>query len=260
MNNFSFSSNNELDSSNYYFEYGEILTQEISTGLKLDAGFKKSIISDYSIFTDFRVSNDLFGFNLGIFTSFLNDSSKILTPGLNYGLDFIIPGIIVVNLDLNNTIPNTSPLETGVSINNYNVKIGFYMGEAIISGNMESESCTKGDILTSTSTINTKYFVNLDLFNKYAKYRISLDIGWNQLSRATSNLISDSGTLKEDSLLKKEAGSLYFNTDFTVLASDTVNINTGILLHLVKFPIKDVDSFSDDEFNWGMNVGVTLKL
>lgn len=264
LNNFHFNSNNELKTSEYNYEYGEIVTQEISNGLYLDAGFTKSVISDYSIFTDFRIINDLFGFNLGIFTNFLNESSKILTPGLNYGLDFIIPGFVLVNMDLNNTIPNTSPLENGVNINNYSIRLGFYLGEAIISANLMSKNNTKGTILTSTSTTNNRYFLNLDLFNKYSKYRISIDLGWNFLSRNVTSLktetTDDVETLVGEVLIQKEAGSIYFNTNFTILALDNLTIDLGFLLHLIKFPLKEIDNFENDEFSWGMNLGVVLRI
>lgn len=260
INNFNFNSDNEIVSTDYQIEYGEIVSQEISNGLFLDAGFTKSIISDYSIFTDFRISNDLFGFNLGIFTNFLNDSSKILTPGLNYGLDFLLPGYFLINLDLNNTIPNTSALESGVSINNYNIKLGFYIGDTIISGNLKSEYNTKGNILTSTSTSNNKYFLNLDLFNKYSKYRISIDLGWNEINRKVTSLTTESDILVEVSSIDKQAGSAFFNTQFTLLIFDSLNIDLGLLLHLYKFPLKDVDSFQTDEFSWGMNLSVNYRI
>ncbi|MGL1892146.1 MAG: hypothetical protein OCD02_11005 [Spirochaetaceae bacterium] len=260
MNNFHFNDDDEISSSSYDFDYGEIVTQEISDGLYLDAGFTKSIISDFSIFTDFRISNDLFGFNLGIFTNFLNDSSKIITPGLNYGLDFKIPGIILVNLELNNTIPNTSPLESGVSINNYNIKLGFYAGEAIISINLDSLSNTKGTILSSTSNIDNKYYLNLDLFNKYSKYRISIDLGWNSISRKIDILTNESDTLASETESDLEAGSVYFNSDFTLLFLENFEIDFGLLLHLIRLPINDVDAFESDEFSWGFNIGVVYKL
>ncbi len=264
LDNFHFNEDNELNTTDYYFEYGETVTQEISNGLYLDAGFTKSIISDYSIYTDFRITDDLFGFNLGIFTNFLNESSKILTPGLNYGLDFIVPGFVLLNLDLNNTIPNTSPLENGVNINNYNIRLGFYLGEAIISANLMSKNSTKGTILTSTATTNNRYFLNLDLFNKYSKYRISMDLGWNFLSRNVTELKTettvDVTTLVGEALIQKEAGSIYFNTNFTVLALDNLTIDLGFLLHLIKFPLKEIDTFESDEFSWGMNLGVVYRL
>ncbi|QEN06104.1 hypothetical protein EW093_15895 [Thiospirochaeta perfilievii] len=265
LNNFHFDSNNNITSSNYDYEYGEIISQEISDGLNLDAGITKSLISDWSIFTDFRISNDLFGFNLGIFTNFLNGGSKILTPGLNYGLDFVIPGFFLVNLDLNNTIPNTSPLESGVNINNYNIKIGFYIGEAIISGNMESESSTKGTILTSTSTVDNKYFLNMDLFNKYTKYRISIDLGWNFIARSINTLnselsVDDEITLTSLATTNKQAATLYLTTNFTLLFLENFTIDVGTTLHLIKFPLKDVDTFSSNEFSWGLNIGIIYRL
>lgn len=264
MNNFHFNSNNEILSSDYNFEYGEIVIQEIGDGLYLDAGITKSIISDYSIYTDFRLTNDLFGFNLGIFTNFINKSSKILTPGLNYGLDFIIPGLLLVKLKLNNTIPNTSPLEKGVDISNYTIKIGFYAGDTIISGNLLSENNTKGTILTSTSTTNNKYFLNLDLFSKYSMYRISIDMGWNFLSRTITSLATEgegeSLILTGNTLNRIEAGSAYFNTDFTILISDNLTIDIGILLHLYKMPLNEIKTIKTNEFSWGMNLRLLLRL
>lgn len=260
MNNFSFNSNNQIDSNTYHFEYGELVTQEITEGLYLDTGFTKNIITDYSIFTDFRISNDLFGFNLGIFTNFLNDSSKILTPGLNYGLDFIVPGIVILNLDLNNTIPNTSPLEKGVSITNYDIRLGFYIGGAIISGNLLSESNSKGTVLSSTSTTSTKYFLNLDLFNKYSLYRISIDLGWQNLNRKVSSLTSEGATLTGVTDGEYEAGSVFFNGVFTFLITDSFSMDLGVLLNLIKLPIKGLDSFSGNEFNWGTSLGLKFLL
>jgi hypothetical protein len=262
LDNFHFNSNNELKTTDFNFKYGEIVTQEISDDIFLDAGFTKSLISDYSIFTDFRMVDDIFGFNLGIFTNFLNGSSKMLTPGINYGLDFIIPGFFIVNLDLNNTIPNTSPLETGVSINNYNIRMGFYLGETILSANLVSQNNTKGSILTSTSTLTNRYFLNLDLFNKDTKYRISIDLGWNSLSRNTANLVTGTGTttLTSEYAVQKQAGSIYFNTNFTILTFDIVTIDLGVLLHLIKFPLKNIGTFDANAFFWGANLGVVVNL
>lgn len=260
VNNFHFNSDNEIVSSDYDFEYGEIVTQEISDDLFLDAGFTKSIISDYSIFTDFRITKDLFGFNLGIFTNFLNDSSKILTPGLNYGLDFMIPGLLLVNLDLNNTIPNTSALESGVNINNYKIKLGFYLGETIISANLTSENNTKGTILTSTETVNNQYFLNLDLFSKYSKYRISIDLGWNYLSRSVTSLTTTDDVLTATVDSEAEAGTVFFNSDFTLLLTDNLTIDLGLLLHLMKFPLQGITTIDSDEFSWGVNTSVILRI
>lgn len=260
LNNFHFDDDNEIVSSDYDFEYGEIVTGEISDNLFLDSGFTKSIISDYSIFTDFRITKDLFGFNLGIFTNFLNDSSKILTPGLNYGLDFTFPGIILLSLDMNNTIPNTSALENGVNINNYKIKVGFYLGETILSANLESETNTKGTILTSTSTINNKYFLNMDLFNKYSKYRISIDLGWNALSRTVTSLTTVDDVLTGETTSDIQAGTAYFNSDFTILISDNITLDLGVLLHLIKFPIQEIDTIETDEFSWGMSTALIINL
>lgn len=260
MNNFSFSNNNTIDSNTYYFEFGELVTQEITDGLYLDTGFTKSIITDYSIFTDFRISNDLFGFNIGIFTNFLNDSSKILTPGLNYGLKFKLPGILLLNLDLNNTIPNTSPLEKGISITNYNIRLGFYIGEAILSGNLKSESNSKGTVLSSSSTTSTKYFLNLDLFNKYSIYRISIDMGWQTLNRKVTSLSTSGTTLTGVTDGEYEAGTVFFNGLFTLLFTDYLSVDLGILLNLIKMPIKGLDSFPGNEFNWGTNISIKFIL
>ncbi|MBN2619209.1 MAG: hypothetical protein JXR64_12930 [Spirochaetales bacterium] len=261
MDNFHFNDNGVISSNDYDFIYGEDVSQLITPGLYLDAGFNKTLISDYSIYTDFRITNDLFGFNLGIFTNFLNDSSKILTPGLNYGLNFTIPGIIILNLDLNNTIPNTSPLESGVSISNYDIKLGFYMGDAILSLNLISENNTKGNLLSSTSNAINKYFFNIDLFNKYSKYRISIDLGWNYISRIMTTLSTDDSNNLSASLIdEKQAGSAYINTKFTILAIENISIDAGLLLHLIKVPLKGVGSFANDEFSWGFNLGLLLKL
>lgn len=259
FNNFNFNSNNEINPSTYYFEYSEIVTQEIAEGVVLDAGFQKKVISDYSIFTDLRIDNDLFGFNIGIFSNFLNDSSKMLTPGINYGIDFKVPGITIVHLKLNNTIPNTSPLEEGVDISNYDIRIGFYLNEAIISANLVSENTTKGDILTSTLLSSNKYFINLDLFNKYSKYRISLDVGWNMISKKETALTTSGATLSGTTVSDSVAGSVYFDTDVTLLVKDHLDINLGVLFHMIKLPIKNVDSFPSDKFNWGCSIGFTLK-
>lgn len=260
LNNFHFNDDNEISATEYGFEYGEIVTQEIGDNLFIDAGVTKTIMSNYSVFTDFRITKDLFGFNLGIFTNFLNDSSQILTPGLNYGLDFVVPGIILLSLDMNNSIPNTSALESGVSINNYKLKLGFYLGETIISANLESDTNSIGTILTSTSTTNNKYYLNLDLFNKYAKYRISIDLGWNYLNRQITTLKTVDDVLVGDNLSNIEAGSAFFNTKFTILVSDNVNLDLGLLLHLIKFPIQEIDTIESDEFNWGLSTGVIVKL
>lgn len=260
LNNFSFNTDNEIDSSSYHVEFGELVTQEITEGLYLDTGFTKSIITDYSIFTDFRIANDLFGFNLGIFTNFLNDSSKILTPGLNYGLDFILPGIIILNLDLNNTIPNTSPLERGVSITNYNIRLGFYIGGAILSGNLLSESNSKGTVLSSTSTTSSKYFLNLDLFDKYSLYRISIDLGWQNLNRKVTTLASEGTKLTGEIDGEYEAGSVFFDGIFTFLITDYFSMDLGILLNLIKMPIKGLDAFSGNEFNWGTSLSLKFLI
>lgn len=260
FNNFAFNSDNEIDASIYLFEYSEIVTQEISDGLILDAGFKKSIVSDYLIYTDFKIKNDIFGFNIGIFSSFLNDSSRILTPGLNYGVDFILPGITLLQLKLNNTIPNTSPLEDGVNVNNYNIKLGFYLGNAILSGNLLSESSTKGNILTSTSTGSNKYFLNVDMFNKYSKYRISIDLGWNDITRKITTIKTDGTTLSGSTTGDYSAGSIYFDSLVTLLIKDYLTIDIGVLLNLVKLPIKNVSSFPNDKLYWGGQIGFTIRL
>lgn len=259
MNNFSLSDNNKINSETYFFEFGEVVNQEISEGLYLDAGFTKSIITDYSIFTDFRISNDLFGFNIGIFTNFLNDSSKLLTPGLNYGLSFTFPGVATLDLDLNNTIPNTSPLEEGVSITNYKISLGLYIGEAILSGNLDSENNSKGTVLTSTSDSSTKYYLNLDLFNKYALYRISIDLGWHLINRKITSLETENDTLKGVTDGEYEVGSAYIDSLFTLLINDYLSIDLGVLINLVKMPIKGVAAFSGNEFNWGTTLGFTLS-
>lgn len=259
INNFNFADDNSINSTTYHFEFGEIVTQEISDGLYLDAGFTKSIISDYSIFTDFRISNDLFGFNIGIFTNFLNDSSKLLTPGLNYGLSFKFPGIAILNLDLNNTIPNTSPLENGVSITNYDISLGFYIGEAIISGNLESENNSKGTVLDSTTNSSTKYFLNLDLFNKYSLYRISLDLGWQMLNRKITSLATEDETLVGVTDGEYEAGTAYIDSMFTFIINDYLSIDLGFLINLIKMPIKNMDAFDGNEFNWGSNIAIRLS-
>lgn len=260
VDNFHFSDNNTISSSDYDYNYGEIVTQEISDGLYLDAGFTKSIINDYSIYTDFRISNDLFGFNLGIFTNFLNDGSKLLTPGLNYGLNFSIPGLMVMELNINNTIPNTSPLELGININNYDITLGFYLGDAILSMNLESINNSKGTILTSNSTSNNRYFVNLDLFNKYTTYRISIDLGWNYLKREITTLSIDGSDLTGETTDTLKAGSAFFNTTFTFLIKDNLSLDLGLLLHLYKIPISGLDQFSTDEFSWSSIVGLNLRL
>lgn len=259
MNNFSLSDNNKVSSETYFFEFGEVVNQEISEGLYLDAGFTKSIITDYSIFTDFRISNDLFGFNIGIFTNFLNDSSKLLTPGLNYGLSFTFPGIATLDLDLNNTIPNTSPLENGISITNYKISLGLYIGEAILSGNLDSENNSKGTVLTSTSDSSTKYYLNLDLFNKYSLYRISIDLGWHLINRKITSLETENETLKGVTDGEYEVGAAYIDSLFTLLINDYLSIDLGFLVNLVKMPIKGVAAFSGNEFNWGTTLGFTLS-
>lgn len=259
FNNLYFDSDNKINPNSYGFEFSEVVSQEISDGLILDVGFKKSLISDYSIFTDFKIQRDLFGFNLGIFTNFLNDSSKILTPGLNYGVDFKIPGITLLHLKLKNTIPNTTPLEAGTTINNYDIKVGFYLGDAIISANILSESSAKGNILTSESLTSDKYFLNLDLFNKYSKYRINIDLGWNLLTKEITTLNTDGTTISGSKTGDYQAGSGYFDSDITLLLTDYLTINFGVLLHLIKLPIKNVTSFENDKLYWGGNIGFTLR-
>lgn len=260
MDNFHFNDNNEIKNNHYDFNYGEKITQEISDGLFLDAGFTKSIVNDYSIYTDFKISNDLFGFNLGIFTNFLNDGGKLLTPGLNYGLNFKIPGVILVSLAINNTIPNTSPLESGININNYDISVGFYMGDAILSLNLESSNNSKGTILTSNSTSYNKYFMNLDLFNKYTTYRISIDLGWNYIYREITNLSIESEELSGDTSESLKAGSAFFNTEFTFLITNNISLDIGMLLHLYKIPISGLEIFSTDEFSWSSNIGLLIRL
>lgn len=259
FNNLYFDSDNKINPNSYGFEFSEVVSQEISDGLILDVGFKKSLISDYSIFTDFKIQRDLFGFNLGIFTNFLNDSSKILTPGLNYGVDFKIPGITLLHLKLKNTIPNTTPLEAGTTINNYDIKVGFYLGDAIISANILSESSAKGNILKSESLTSDKYFLNLDLFNKYSKYRINIDLGWNLLTKEITTLNTDGTTVSGSKTGDYQAGSGYFDSDITLLLTDYLTINFGVLLHLIKLPIKNVTSFENDKLYWGGNIGFTLR-
>lgn len=258
--NFHFNDSNDISNSHYDFNYGEIITQEISDGLFLDAGFTKSIVNDYSIYTDFKITNDLFGFNLGIFTNFLNDSGKLLTPGLNYGLNFKVPGLLLVSLDINNTIPNTSPLESGVNINNYDISVGFYMGDAILSFNLESSNNSKGTILTSNSTSYNKYFMNLDLFNKYTTYRISIDLGWNYIYREITTLSITDNVLSGDTSESLKAGSAFFNTEFTLMITDNLSLDIGMLLHLYKIPISGLELFSTDEFSWSSNIGLLIRL
>lgn len=260
FNNFNFNDDNEIKSSEFDFEFSEVISQEVSDGLKLDAGIEKSIITDYSVFTDFSIRNEMFGFNIGLFTNFLNESSKILTPGLNYGINFTIPGVTILDLRLNNTIPNTSPLETGISINNYDIMLGLYLGEAIVSLNLDSENSTKGDIITSTSTSSTKYFLNLDLFNKYLKYRISLDFGWNYMTRKVTQLIASGSTLSGSTLADFEAGSAYLDSLVTLILKDNLTIDLGVLVYLIKVPLKNIASFPANEFNWGLTLGVNLFL
>jgi hypothetical protein len=260
INNFSFNNNNKILSSDYHMEFGEIFTQEIAEGLYLDAGVTKKIISDYSVFTDFRISNDIFGFNIGIFTNFLNDSSKILTPGLNYGLKFIFPGVVLVNLNLNNTIPNTSPLETGVSINNYNIKLGFYIGDAILSGNLESLNNSKGTVLSSISTSSIKYFLNLDLFNKYSFYRISLDMGWHNLKRSVNSLTVTDTTLSGKLDGEYEAGTVYIDSKFTFLFNDFISLDIGFLANLINMPIKGLEPFKSSDFHWGLSTLLKVSI
>lgn len=260
FNNFNFNSDNEIKSSEFNFEFSEIVSQEVSDGLNLDAGIEKNVITDYSVFTNFSISNEMFGFNIGLFTNFLNESSKILTPGLNYGINFIIPGITILDLELNNTIPNTSPLETGISINNYDIMLGLYLGEAIVSLNLDSKNSTKGDIIRSTSTSSTKYFLNLDLFNKYLNYRISLDFGWNYLTRKVTQLVASGSALSGATLADFEAGSAYFDSLVTVILKDNLTIDVGLLVHLIKVPLKNMNSFPANEFNWGMTLGFNLFL
>lgn len=258
--NFNFNSENIFLSSDYQFEFGEVVTQNISENLFLIAGFKKEIINDYSVFTNFSIKEDLFGFNLGIFTSFLNSSSKILTPGLNYGLEFIFPGFILISLDLQNTIPNTAPLENGININNYSFRLGFYLGEAIISGNYVSQNNSAGSIVSTTSTTNDQYYINLDMFNKYSRYRISIDLGWNYLNRTVKNLVNENSTLSGNITVEKSAGSGFFNGKFTILLMNNIDVELGFLIHLFKFPIKDVSSFPSNEFSWGCNLGLKINL
>lgn len=260
FNNFNFNDDNEINSSEFDFEFSQTISQEVSDGLNLDAGIKKSIITDYSVFTDFSISNEMFGFNIGLFTNFLNDSSKILTPGLNYGINFIIPGVTILDLKLNNTIPNTSPLETGISINNYDIMLGLYLGEAIVSLNLDSENSTKGDIIKSTSTSSTKYFLNLDLFNKYLNYRISLDFGWNYLTRKVTQLVASGSNLSGSTLADFEAGSAYMDSLVTIILKDNLTFDIGVLVHLIKVPLKNIDSFPSNEFNWGLTLGMNLFL
>ncbi len=260
MDNFHFNESNKIDVTNYDFNFGETITHNIADFLFLDAGFHKSIVSDYSIFTDVRISKDLFGFNIGIFTNFLNGGSSILTPGLNYGLNLIVPGIIVIDLDLNNTIPNTSALENSVNINNYELMLGFYLKGAIVSLNLESQKNAKGTILTSTSNISNKYYMNLDLFDKYAKYRISIDLGWHKLSRKVSTL-EINGALLESGLAEEySVGSAYIDSNFTLLITDSIIIDLGFLVNLIKLPLIGVESFNGSDFFWGMNCGIIYKL
>jgi len=259
VNNFHFNDKNEISSTDYTFETSEILSQEISDGLFLIAGFNKSSISDYSIYTDFEITNNLFGFNIGIFTNFLNGGSKIITPGLDYGLNFIIPGIFLVDMNLKNSIPNTSQLENSVTISNYDMKLGVYAGEAIISANIKSENSSKGSIITSTTSTDIKYYLNLDLFNRFSKYRISVDFGWENIKRDITTISTKNDVLSSDLTGEYSAGSAYFNGDLTLLLTDDISIDLGLLLHLIKVPLKGVDAFPTNKFNWGSNIGVTLK-
>ncbi|OQY40549.1 MAG: hypothetical protein B6229_01400 [Spirochaetaceae bacterium 4572_7] len=259
VNNFHFNDDNNILSTDYIFETSEVLSQEISDGLFLIAGFNKSYITDYSIFTDFEITNNLFGFNIGILTNFLNGGSKPITPGLNYGLNFIIPGLFLVDMNLQNSIPNASQLEESITISNYNMKIGIYAGEAIISANIESISGSKGSIMTSTASSDIKYFVNLDLFSRFSKYRISVDFGWENIKKEVTSISIANDILSSALTEEYSAGSAYFNGNLTLLVTDYISVDVGLLLHLIKVPLKNVDTFPTDKFNWGSNIGVTIK-
>lgn len=260
VNNFHINDDNKILSSDYDVEFDTIYTQEISKELFLKSGISKSQISDYSIFTDFNIKRDYLSFNIGIFTSFLNDSSNVLTPGLDYGIGLLIPGIFLLELDMNNSIPNNLSLESGVTINNYSLKAGFYINNAIISGNISSLTKNSGTILNTTSLINNKYFLNIELFDKYTKYRISSDLGWYYLNKKITTLTSSSDVLEGNTSTDIKAGSLFFNTNFTIFIKENINLDLGLLLHLIKFPISEVDTIETDELNWGITSGIKIDL